>query len=288
MLRRNARSICRAHRSAWYSVLREAPRRCILPGSLQVIKGLPDAPVVAANIRLRINPRLGRALPDTLAVSDDGAYLLYSTGGPIEMIGVAGDSRQVMAGGGAGSLAAFAPGGHDAAIVDSEKLILFQNIAGRSYRAAFRGNRDAERGGVFSRLPKAFRRQRDRPGGYQHPGGERRSCGTGLRLRTGGADSDGLRDPPDRTRQRASLAAGYGFRPCGLRPCAGGELTDRPDINVRFFAVAGLIRRYLMFSGRTFMSGLPRQVAKSGEVRQLLPHVQNGTRAPKNRLPKWL
>jgi hypothetical protein len=108
-------------------------------GSLRVIKGLPDAPVVAANIRLRINPRLGRALPETLAVSDDGAYLLYSTGGPIEMIGVAGDSRQVMAGGGTGSLAAFAPGGHDAAIVDSEKLILFQNIAGAATQRRFAG-----------------------------------------------------------------------------------------------------------------------------------------------------
>jgi DNA-binding beta-propeller fold protein YncE len=108
-------------------------------GSLQVIKGLPDAPVVAANIRLRINPRLGRALPETLAVSDDGAYVLYSTGGPIEMIGVAGDSRQVMAGGGTGSLAAFAPGGHDAAIVDSEKLILFQNIAGAATQRRFAG-----------------------------------------------------------------------------------------------------------------------------------------------------
>lgn len=107
-------------------------------GSLQVIKGLPDAPAVAANIRLRINPRQGRALPDTLAVSDDGAYVLYSTGGPIEMIGVAGDSRQVLASG-SGSLAAFAPGGHDAAIVDGEKLILFQNIAGAATERRFAG-----------------------------------------------------------------------------------------------------------------------------------------------------
>jgi hypothetical protein len=107
-------------------------------GSLQVVKGLPDAPAVAANIRLRINPRQGRALPDTLAVSDDGAYVLYSTGGPIEMIGVAGDSRQVLASG-SGSLAAFAPGGHDAAIVDGEKLILFQDMAGAATERRFAG-----------------------------------------------------------------------------------------------------------------------------------------------------
>jgi DNA-binding beta-propeller fold protein YncE len=99
------------------------------PGMVQVIKGLPDAPVVAANIRLRVNPRPRRPLPDTLAVSDDGAYLLYAAGGPIELIGVAGDSRKVMDGAN-GSLAAFAPGGHDAAIIDSGKVILFQDIAG--------------------------------------------------------------------------------------------------------------------------------------------------------------
>ena len=107
-------------------------------GSLQVIKGLPDSPAVAANLRMRINPRQGKALPETLAVSDDGAYVLYSTGGPVEMIGVAGDSRQVMASS-AGSLAAFAPGGHDAAIVDGEKLILFQNIAGAATERRFAG-----------------------------------------------------------------------------------------------------------------------------------------------------
>jgi hypothetical protein len=107
-------------------------------GSLQVIQGLPDAPVVAANIRLRINPRSGRAVPDALAISDDGAYLLYSTGGPIEMIGVAGDSRRVVASG-TGSLAAFAPGGHDAAIIDSEKLVLFQDIAGAATERRFAG-----------------------------------------------------------------------------------------------------------------------------------------------------
>src|SRR6185369_8885180 len=52
------------------------------------------------------------------------------------------------------------------------------------------------------------------------------SCGSGLRLRTGGTDSDGLGDPADRTQQRAALAAGYRFRPCGFRPCSGNELTQ--------------------------------------------------------------
>jgi len=105
------------------------------PGSVQVIKGLPDAPAVSATISLHRNLRARRPLPDTLAISDDGAYLLYGTGGPIELIGVAGNSRQIMAGG----LAAFAPGGHDAAVISSGKLILFQDIAGAATERSFDG-----------------------------------------------------------------------------------------------------------------------------------------------------
>ena len=103
------------------------------PGSVQVIKGLPDAPAVSATISLHRNLRARRPLPDTLAISDDGAYLLYGTGGPIELIGVAGNSRQIMA----GALAAFAPGGHDAAVISSGKLILFQDIAGAATERSF-------------------------------------------------------------------------------------------------------------------------------------------------------
>ena len=106
------------------------------PGSVQVIKGLPDAPAVSATISsLHRNLRARRTLPDTLAISDDGAYLLYGTGGPIELIGVAGNSRQIMA----GALAAFAPGGHDAAVISSGKLILFQDIAGAATERSFDG-----------------------------------------------------------------------------------------------------------------------------------------------------
>jgi len=123
-----------------------APRRVVFspsgsaaalysPGSVQVIKGLPDAPAVSATISLHRNLRARRPLPDTLAISDDGAYLLYGTGGPIELIGVAGNSRQIMA----GALAAFAPGGHDAAVISSGKLILFQDIAGAATERSFDG-----------------------------------------------------------------------------------------------------------------------------------------------------
>ena len=108
------------------------------PGSVQVIKGLPDAPVVAATIRLRGNPGPRRPLPGTLAVSDDGAYLLYAAAGPLELIGVAGNSRQIMDRA-PGTLAAFAPGSHDAAVIHGGKLILFLDIAGPATERSFAG-----------------------------------------------------------------------------------------------------------------------------------------------------
>jgi hypothetical protein len=108
------------------------------PGSVRVIKGLPDAPVVAATVTLRPNPRPQRPLPHTLAISDDGAYLLYGAGGVIELFGVAGDRRQV-ANGARGVTAAFAPGGHDAAVVQLDKVTLFTDIAGAATVRTFPG-----------------------------------------------------------------------------------------------------------------------------------------------------
>ena len=108
------------------------------PGSVKIVKGLPDAPAVAATIRVSVDSRSRRPLPGALAVSDDGAYLLYSAGGPVELIGVAGDSRKILENA-AGALAAFAPGNHDAAIVYSGKLILYQDIAGAATERTFDG-----------------------------------------------------------------------------------------------------------------------------------------------------
>jgi hypothetical protein len=108
------------------------------PGSVQVIKGLPDAPVVAATIRLRGNAGPRRPLPDTLAVSDDGAYLLYAAAGPLELLGAAGNSRQIMDRA-TPTLAAFAPGGHDAAVIHGGKLILYQDIVGAATERSFDG-----------------------------------------------------------------------------------------------------------------------------------------------------
>src|ERR1019366_4247652 len=107
-------------------------------GSGRVVKGPPDAPVVAATISLRPNPRPQRPLPFTLAVSDDGAYLLYGAGGLIELFGVVGDRRRV-ADGAREVAAAFAPGGHDAAVIQRDKVTLFQDIAGAATERTFPG-----------------------------------------------------------------------------------------------------------------------------------------------------
>ena len=107
-------------------------------GSVLVIKGLPDTPAVAGTVSLRPNPRPQRPLPWTLAVSDDGQYLLYGAGGLIELYGVAGDRRQV-ANGPRGVTAAFAPGGHDAAVVQLDKVTLFHDIAGAATVRTFPG-----------------------------------------------------------------------------------------------------------------------------------------------------
>ncbi len=95
--------------------------------SVQVIKGLPGSPALAATIPLRA-PVKGHG---ALAISDDGAYLLYAANGPIELIGVAGDSRKLMDAT-PGSQLAFAAGGHDAAVVHGGTLYLIQDAAGAS------------------------------------------------------------------------------------------------------------------------------------------------------------
>jgi hypothetical protein len=110
----------------------------VTPGSVRIIKGLPDAPVVAGTVELpqdRViaaaarHGLLQRSGGGPVAVSDDGAYLLYGSSGAIELLAIAGDSRK-LADVGPGALPAFAPGGHDAAIVDGQAVALFRDASG--------------------------------------------------------------------------------------------------------------------------------------------------------------
>jgi DNA-binding beta-propeller fold protein YncE len=106
--------------------------------SVQMIKGLPDAPVLAATVRVHANSKLRRPVPESLSVSDDGAYLLYAAGGPVELIGVAGDSRKLLDAP-PGALAAFAPVGHDAAVLHGGTLTIFQDVLGAATRRDVQG-----------------------------------------------------------------------------------------------------------------------------------------------------
>jgi len=111
-------------------------------GGVQMLKGLPGAPAIAGTLSLGQDyssqfgtASLGKTRRSTgapLAVSDDGAYLLRVSDGGLRVLGLAGDNRK-LADVTAGTLAAFAPGSHDAAVVDPETgLALIHDVAGAS------------------------------------------------------------------------------------------------------------------------------------------------------------
>jgi DNA-binding beta-propeller fold protein YncE len=120
-------------------------------GRVQVVTGLPAAPAPGLTFDLTgllAAPQRGhRPFTGSLAVSDDGTCLLAA--------GL--DSVQVFAASGAGSLmpahnalAAFAPGAHDAAIVDAQGagVILVRDVSGAAAQRALAGPDDLPGGAV--------------------------------------------------------------------------------------------------------------------------------------------
>jgi hypothetical protein len=108
----------------------------VTPGSVRIYKGLSGTPAVSGTVELPAHPipagsrgKLRSPGAGPLAVSDDGLYLLYGDGDAIQILGVAGDSRKLTNAAG-GALPVFAPGGHDAAVIDSQAVALFGDIAG--------------------------------------------------------------------------------------------------------------------------------------------------------------
>jgi hypothetical protein len=95
-------------------------------GSIQVVSGLPDSPALAARLDLHA---LG--IPNSLALSDDGAAVLASSGTLVELFGGAADLGKIADTGGS-ALVAFAAGGHDAAVADraGAGLVLFRRLTG--------------------------------------------------------------------------------------------------------------------------------------------------------------
>ena len=110
---------------------------------VQVLRGLPDAAEVAftAPIRTELSRQPAsttRARLDTrgrTAVSDDAAVVLQSSKGAVEVMTAAGSRRLANPRGLAGI--AFAPGNHDAAVVDSGTLSVYQDVTGAATRQDF-------------------------------------------------------------------------------------------------------------------------------------------------------
>ena len=119
-------------------------------GSVVVLKGLPNAPAIAASVPLALNAGTGvssassegrrpegrvlgkaaAAPPLALAVSDDASALLVSTGNAIRLFGSGTDLGKLMDASDNPSMA-FAAGGHDAAIADAGAgVVLFHDVLG--------------------------------------------------------------------------------------------------------------------------------------------------------------
>lgn len=103
----------------------------IASGRAQVFSGLPGSATLSGTMDLgvasapRAQAQIARrgtaAAPAGMALSDDGAWLLAVENGSLELIG-AGGSHAIATVGRSG-LAAFAPGGHDAAMLDSQQVL---------------------------------------------------------------------------------------------------------------------------------------------------------------------
>ena len=139
----------------------------------------------------------------------------------MELIGVAGDSRKLMDAA-PGALVAFAPGGHDAAVVHAGTLTVFQDVIGAATRRDVTGLSLALGGGLLVRRPHGFRGQRARPHGERDRCRYRRSvslacdCAPTSLVPMGALFRLNEMSAP-------SLAAGCERRPqAGLRPCQVG------------------------------------------------------------------
>jgi DNA-binding beta-propeller fold protein YncE len=116
-------------------------------GRVQVITGLPDAPVLGgmADARanqdpsaLNVRPHPYRAMAaEMFAVSDDGTLLLVASAGTVRVMQTAGGERTLMDSA-SGALVAFAPGGHDAVVAgpSSAGLVVVRDVGGAAQQQA--------------------------------------------------------------------------------------------------------------------------------------------------------
>jgi hypothetical protein len=96
----------------------------VSPGSARVLTGLPNAPVLAGSVKVDGQPfqmttgaHSSMKWSPSLALSDDGTYVLTVAEGSVRLRSVQGQNRMLMPAQ-ANALVAFAAGGHDAAVMD--------------------------------------------------------------------------------------------------------------------------------------------------------------------------
>jgi hypothetical protein len=104
-------------------------------GWVQVVTGLPDAPAAGARFEVGWPGRGASSRPHTpsMALSDDGAWLLAATPDSVELFSASGGRRR-LAETRRDPLVAFAAASHDAVVADSGSatVALFHDVAGVS------------------------------------------------------------------------------------------------------------------------------------------------------------
>jgi hypothetical protein len=110
----------------------------IASGSARVLTGLPNAPVLAGSVKVESVTMAGMtgafsshvSHSPAISLSDDGTYLLTVVQGSARLLSVQGQNR-ILIPAQASALVTFAPGGHDAAVMDSVAgLTLIHDAAG--------------------------------------------------------------------------------------------------------------------------------------------------------------
>jgi hypothetical protein len=97
----------------------------ISPGAARILTGLPNAPTLTGSVKVEGQSFQGTtgahhsfSWSPSLALSDDGTYVLTVAQGSVRLLSIQGQDRSLIAAQ-AGALVAFAAGGHDAAVMDS-------------------------------------------------------------------------------------------------------------------------------------------------------------------------
>jgi hypothetical protein len=125
---------------------------------VQTVVGLPDAPRLANVLEMGISAsRAGRAGESnrppprrlSLAVSDDGAFVLFASGEAVRVLSGDGEDRHLIEAG-AGTLVAFAPNGKDAAVAGTRGagIVFFKDVAGATVRRTLAAAGVAGAGGL--------------------------------------------------------------------------------------------------------------------------------------------